>query len=255
MSEKKTLGYMPLHYGGSYFRESLMSVIDVCDKFVILYSAKPSYGHGTTVECPETEQELLDIALEVCGDKLIWHNHQFGNEGEHRGYIHTWAKDFSLILAVDSDEIFHTEELKKALKTAYEGDKRYYGIGRNEDGSGGYYNLWRSFNFACQDGFTPVRITNLKNESGEGVVNCTIYHFSCAQSEEIMRYKLLIHGHKDEIRPDWFEKVYLAWTPETPATPDGLHLVAKGLWQATAFSKETLPEYLKSHENYSKELI
>lgn len=248
INKPRVLTYFPIHYGKEYLACALQSVLEVSDKIVILYSPLPSYGFGTDVKCPETEEELLEIALKVCGDKLIWHKHQFGNEGEHRGYINTWSESYDLILAVDADEIFHTEELKVALQLAYEGKERFFGIA-------GYKNLWRSFNFACHDGFTPVRITNLHNESGQGVVPCTIYHFSCAQSEEIMRYKLLIHGHKDEIRPGWLENVYLNWTPQTPPTEEGLHLVAKGIWQATPFDKTTLPEYLKNHVNYNKELI
>lgn len=241
---------MPLHYGKEYLREALLSVIDLCDKFVIVYSSKPSYSHGTDVKCPETELELLDIALKVCGTKLIWHKHEFANEGEHRGHIYRYANHLKsdLVLSVDADEIFLTSELKVALETAYKSDKRYFGIG-------GYINFWRSFSFVAYDSFTPIRITNLHNQSGEGVLPCTVYHFSCAQSEEIMRYKLLVHGHKDEIRPRWLEDIYLKWTPENNF--GNLHLVSyiPALWNATPFPKDTLPTILKEHPNYNKYLI
>lgn len=243
----KVLTYCPLHYGVEYLACALQSILEVSDKIVILYSPLPSYGHGTDIQCPETEDELMKIATEVCGEKLVWHNQQFGNEGEHRGFIYQLAEGYDLVLAIDADEIFHEDELKVALQMAYKGDKRYYGIG-------GYLNFWRSFSWVCIDGFTPVRITNLHNESGEGVVPCTVYHFSCAQREEIMRYKLLIHGHKDEIRPGWFRDIYLKWTPGK-VVEHGLHLVAHNIWNATPFDKELLPECLKLHENYNKELI
>ena len=246
----RVIGFMPCHYGADYLKEALLSVIDLCEKFVIVYSSKPSYSHGTDAKCPDTEIELLDIALKVCGTKLIWHKHEFANEGEHRGHIYRYANHLKsdLILSIDSDEIFLTSELKVALETAYKGDKRYYGIG-------GYINFWKSFEWACYDSFVPIRITNLHNQSGEGVLPCTVYHFSCAQREEIMRYKLLVHGHKDEIRPRWLEDIYLKWTPENNF--GNLHLVSyiPALWNATPFDKTTLPQILKDHPNYNKHLI
>lgn len=254
MSRPKIIAYMPLHYGATYLKESLLSVIDLVEKIVILYSPLPSYGFGTDAVCPDTEAELKQIAELACEKKLIWETRQFGNEGEHRAFIYNYTKKYDICLAVDADEVMHTEELKKAIEVAYNGDKRYYGIGRNADGTGGYINFWRSFEWKCQDGFCPVRITNLKNKNGQGVVNCTIYHFSCAQSEETMRYKLLIHGHRDEIRPNWLEDIYFAWTPGS-IVEHGLHLVAYDIWVAEPFDKFSLPISLHSHPNFTKEII
>ena len=244
----RVIAYCPLHYGKEYLKESIESVIDLCEKIVVLYSPKPSYGFGTNVICPETESELYDIAFSVCGDKLIWVNKVFGNEGEHRSYIYNYTDGYDVLLAFDADEVYKTDELAVAIETVYKGDKQYYGIG-------GYINFWRSFSFACYDGFTPIRLINLKNELGEGVVPCTIYHFSCAQSKLIMIYKLLIHGHKDEIRPNWLQDIYLKWTPENQVFDKGLHLVAHDLWNTTPFDKNTLPDSLKAHPNFNVDLI
>ena len=77
----RIIAYVPLHYGAEYLRESLMSIIDIVDKIVIIYSETPSYGHGTNIPCPEKEMDLFPIAMEVCGDKLIWRKETFSNEG------------------------------------------------------------------------------------------------------------------------------------------------------------------------------
>ncbi len=248
MKKPRVIGYMPLHYGKDYLRESLLSVIDHVEKFVVIYSETPSYGHGTNVVCPEREIELFTIAMEVCGSKLEWRKEKFGNEGEHRGFIYNFTEGFDLVLAVDADEVFDQESLKAALQFAYEGDKRYYGIA-------GYINFWRSFSFACYDGYLPVRITNLHNpeNSGQGTAICKIYHFSCAQSKSIMDYKYIIHGHKDELRPDWLQNTYYRWTPEDNF--NDLHPVAIGLWNATYFDKNTMPDILKKHPNFNKHII
>lgn len=243
----KVICYSPLHYGKEYLRESLMSVISLVDKIVIVYSETPSYGHGTDVACPESEMELFNIAMEVCGDKLVWRKEKFSNEGEHRGFIYNFTEEFDIVLAIDADEVFHTEELKKAIDLAYAGDKRYYGIA-------GYLNFWRSFNNVLTDGFTPIRLTNLHNKSGEGVVPCTIYHFSCAQSEKIIRYKYEIHGHKNEIRLNWLEEIYFGWSLENNLK--FLHPTSLDIWgQVQPFDKNTLPDSLKQHPNFNKEII
>lgn len=249
----RVIGYMPLLYGRSFLRASLLSVINHVEKMVILYTDKPSYGFGTTLTNPDSEQELYAIAKEVCGDKLIWHKATSGNEGAHRGEIYQYSEGNDLILAVDSDEVFCETDLEKALIEAYNSDKRYLGIG---GGAGnGYINMWRSFNFACYDFYTPIRITNLKNASGEGVVSCKIWHFSTAQTVETTIYKLSIHGHKNEVRPNWLEEKFLQWNPHDAEKQIDLHLVAIGLWNATPYDKTQMPQYLKDHPFYNLEKI
>ena len=243
----RVISYMPLHYGMEYLKESLLSIIDIVDKIVVVYSEIPSYGHGTDIKCPEGEMELFDIAMAICKDKLIWRKERFSNEGEHRSFIYNFTEGYDVVLAIDADEVYNTSELKKAIQLAYDGDKRYYGIA-------GYLNFWRSFNYVLTDGFTPIRITNLKNESGEGVVPCTIYHFSCAQSEKIMFYKYEIHGHKNEIRENWLHGIYFSWTPENNIKY--LHPTSMDIWgEAIPFDKNKLPKSLKKHPNFNKTII
>jgi hypothetical protein len=93
----------------------------------------------------------------------------------------------------------------------------------------------------------------LHNGGGQGVVPCKVYHFSTAQSDEIMQYKLLVHGHKSEIREGWYEDIYKAWTPDNNFP--NLHLVAENLWNATWYDKDQLPELLKTHPNFNKYVI
>ena len=239
---------MPLLYGKNYLDASLRSVINHVEKMVILYTDKPSYGFGTSIPNPDSEAELKAIAERVCGDKLIWHKANSGNEGAHRGEIYQYTEGFDICIAIDSDEIFCEEDLAKAIIEVSKGDKRYYGIG-------GYINLWRSFSYAAFDGYTPIRLTNLHNESGEGVVSCKIWHFSTAQPISTMKYKISVHGHSDEIRKDWFEKTFLAWRPNNENLNKDLHIVAHGLWNACFYDKQQMPEYLKTHPFFNLEII
>lgn len=241
----KVLCYMPLHYGAEYLDAAIKSVHSFVDKIMILYTATPSYGFGTEVRCPESREELKEIA-ENASNKVVWKDCSFGNEGEHRRHIYKFSKGYDLVLAIDADEVFDQEDLPIALDQALNSNYRYLGVN-------GFVNFWRSFDYACYDGFRPVRITNLKNREGQGEVFCKVYHFSCAQKEEIMRYKYDIHGHKDEIRTDWLDDIFYKWEPDNNF--GNLHPVANDIWNTVPFDKQELPAILKSHKNFNKRLI
>ena len=153
-----------------------------------------------------------------------------------------------MCLTIDADEVFKEDEIENALNYAFTDPERYFGID-------GYKNFWRSFNHVCLDGFRPIRIENFNNDNGEQNINCklTIYHFSTCQREEIMRFKYGVFGHASEMKPNWLDNVYYRWTPANNFSD--LHCVSIGLWNAVEFDKTTLPEYLKTHANYNKEIV
>jgi hypothetical protein len=243
----KTLAYYPLHYGAEYLRESILSIEPCVDKIVILYTSRPSYGHQSGAQCPETEQQLKDIAL-ATSNKVQWENVSFNSEGDHRMYIWNFASGYDLILPVDADEVWDTEILRDSLRIAHtEKTGKYIGVSR-------FVNFWKSFNRICIDSFVPIRIYKVAgNEEIKGeAVDGLIYHFSCAQSDAIMRYKYAIHGHHDEIRTNWLEGTYFGWKEGDKF----LHPTSLNIWgEALPFDKETLPEVLKYHPNFNKEII
>lgn len=245
----KVLGFMSIHYGTEYLRESLLSVIDNVDIMVVAHTKKPSHGYEGTVDCPETEDEIFNICLEVAGSKLIWDSQEmYASESRHREFRYRFSDTFDLILTIDADEVFKSDEIPKALDYAFKNKERYYGID-------GYLNFWRSFNYVCKDGFRPIRIENLNAKNQLQNINCplTVYHFSTCQSEKIMRYKYKIFGHASEIKKGWLDDVHYTWTPENNL--QDLHPVSIGLWNAVPFDKNTLPEYLWKHDNFNKYLV
>lgn len=245
----KVIGFMTIHYGKEYLKESLLSIKDHCEKVVIAYSYKPSHGYSTSEVCPDSEDEIFNICNDTLGDKLIWDSYDnYGAENQHRRQIHNYSSGYDLVLTIDADEVFEAKELQSALEYAYNNPQRYYGIK-------GYVNFWRSFNWVCYDGFRPIRIENLNNHNQEQNLECplTIYHFSTAQSEPVMRYKYKIFGHASEIKTNWLDNIHYGWTPENNF--GDLHPVSIGLWNAVSFDKNTLPESLKQHPNFSKWII
>lgn len=246
----KVLGFCPIYYGIEYLAESLGSIVNHCDKVVVAYTHNPSHGHNTSIKCPDTREEIYSIASHVLGDKLIWdEQHSYPAENSHRNQIHKYSHGYDLILSIDADEVYKEEDLKLALEYAFKNGSRYYGLK-------GYINFWKSFNHACYDGFRPIRIENLHNINQSQDLNCplTVYHFSTAQSEKIMRFKYSIFGHANEIKPNWLDQTYFGWDKENNYLTD-VHCVAYNIWNPSPFDKNILPESLKNHPNYNKDVI
>lgn len=240
---------MTIHYAGDYLREALLSVVDHVDKMVIAYSMMPSQGHGSQLQCPDSEGYIFDICKDVLGDKLIWDRaDRYGAETEHRSVKYKYSEGYDLALTVDSDEVYKSDELQASFEYAYWGVDRFYGID-------GFVNFWRSFNYACYDGFRPIRLENLHRSQHTQDLNLkqTIYHFSTCQPEPIMRYKYNVFGHAHEVRKDWLNHCFYRWTPDKQF--GDVHCVALNLWNPEPFDKSVLPSYLKSHHNYNKELV
>lgn len=245
----KVLGFMTIHYGLEYLKESLLSIKDHVEGMVISYVHKPSHGFKTILDCPDKAEDIRKVCEEVLGNKLIWDEADFyGAENIHRSVVKKYSQGFDLILTIDADEVFEPTEINNALNYAYTHNERYYGIN-------GYLNFWRCFDYVCLDGFRPIRIENLNNYNSMQNLNCplTIYHFSTAQSKAVMEYKYSCFGHANEIKTDYLEKVFYKWTPENNF--GDLHPVSINLWNAINYDKNKLPEFLKKHPNFDKTLI
>ncbi len=241
----RVIGYIPLMYGAEYLEACIKSMSPFVEKIIVVYTDKPSQGHGTHVKCHETEEQLKEIAF-ASSNKIDWHKANFHTESEHRNYIMDYANGYDLVFTLDSDEVVEPLDIEQAFENALKSNARYIGIN-------GFINFWRSFNHVCLDGFTPCRIINLRNKSGQDNVNLRIYHFSTAQNIETVRFKWNVSGHKDELRRNWIDDIYLKWTPSNQF--GDLHPVAFNLWNAVGFDKNTLPYVLMSHVNFEKEII
>ncbi len=240
------LGYMILHYGKEYLEVALKSVAPFCDKVIVLYSATPSMGFTTRQRCPDKEQELKRIAL-ASGGNIVWHKVKAKTlETDHRKAVNQFILPrHKILVATDADEVWEEKSLLGALQAARDNP------GIKTFGISGYLNFWKSFNNVCVDRFTPIRITNISAKTGMLVIPATIYHFSCAQRDEVMKYKYRVSGHRNEIRGNWLE-IFRSWKQGDRF----LHPASKEIWEdAVPFEKESLPEALRKHVNFGKEVI
>lgn len=245
----KIAAYCPLHYGKEYLKEALESVSPMADRIVVLYTPKPSFGFRTDQPSPDSEEELRACCDSV-KSKLTWVSAQWYTEGQHRDAIFNLCPEADLILPIDSDEVWTPDALQSCLRVATASGTpvaRNYLIG-------GWRHYWRSLHWACTDVWQPVRIINPKGNGdfsiGAQDGQVAIHHLGYAQSSKTVGYKMSIHGHKNEIRPRWFEDIF----GEPNRTRD-LHPVVKDWWNAEKVVDESFPQSLRDHPNFGKAVI
>lgn len=251
----KVIGYTALRYGKDYLGYAIRSIIDHIDEYHVLYAANPSHGHWSDLPCPDSEEELHEIAWQAAGNKLQWHGGEWRYEGQQRDSILDYTADADVIISCDSDEIY-SEHLMNSINiyAATMAAKltlnpvRYIRVP--------FIHYWRSFNKCIlNDPAYPARLTFPKVLNGErtwdkfaGVVN----HMGYATTPAIMAYKWQIHGHKDELRHDvnWFKDVFMA------NRQYDCHPVGSEWWNPeTVNPLDYMPSWMREHPFYNKEVI
>ena len=242
----QVLAYSCLHYGKDYLSYAVRSVYNLVDRFAVLYSSHPSHGHKTMLPCPDSRDELRVAAYSHDPDgKVEWYDGDWWREGDHRMAVMEVWKGEDLILPVDSDEVWDFQTLETMLKFAYKHEAHDYLFSS-------FVHLWRSFGWACTDQMAPVRLIK---PTGSGTMYLPkvgqVYHFGYAQRPETVRYKWSIHGHRNELRPGWYEDVFSRW----PERKNDLHPTCKDIWNAEPFDKGKMPPLLRKHPFFGLEVI
>jgi hypothetical protein len=213
---------------------------------MVFYSPVPTHNSDVGVPCPEKREDLRQLA-DKASNKIEWHDVVVYGEGNHRREIFKYTAGYDLVLNADSDEVWDQWHLEKCLNEAINIDSRNIGVY-------GFVNFYRSFNWTVHDFFYPIRIHNLKSQNPEvKTVDGRVYHFGYAQREEMVRYKILIHGHRGEWKHNWLQNKFLNFNPETTKN---MHPCSEDVWlQADWYDKTALPDMLKSHPYYDKDII
>ena len=249
MNNPRIIAYMVAHYGKDYIPYALRSIVNHVSHVNIFYTPHPSHGHQTTAQCPETKEEIWQ-ASDIGSDKI--RRYELKNifyEGQQRDHAVELCKQegADLILVVDCDEVWPAEVLTQALEFVWiENKARQWLIN--------FTHLWRSFNWVCRDQGWPVRILDMRYNSGLAYVPKEfgdIYHFGYAVSNSIMAYKWKIHGHRDELRPGWFENKWLQWPPPPDCHPTN----SEGFWNPVPFDRDQLPSVLHDHPFFHLEKV
>ncbi|MHA2055359.1 MAG: hypothetical protein ACW99F_17405 [Candidatus Hodarchaeales archaeon] len=244
-----------LHYGKDYLSYALRSVyhsVDVCHVF---YTPTPSHGHNTNIPPIETKDELMQAAYAYDPEnKIKWYD-MLGlrHEGEQRDLAleTVEAAGAELVVVVDCDEIWPVELVSKAIDQIKYHHARNYLINM--------IHFWRSFEWACYDQGWPVRLIDLRQDNHTAYIDENIgriYHFGYATTDKVMNYKWQIHGHKNELRPNWFSTYWTAWPPVENCHPtNGRNEQGEPFWTPELFDKKQLPEFMRQHPFYDLEKI
>ncbi len=252
----RVMSYSIVHYGKDFLPYALKSVYPFVEKSYVLYTSHPSHGHSSELINPESRDEIMaSIPADQWG-KLTWVDTDgFWNEGPQRDYaVKTLTEaGADIILVTDYDEIHYPDVLEKMLKEVWDRN-----ISRNWLCN--MVHFWKSFNFACLDDGWPVRLIDTRHRTGTNYISPTdfgkILHFGYAIKNETMRYKLSLHGHKDELRPNWYEEKWLAWPPPKDCHPtNGIKQDGTGWWDPVPFDKALLPEFMRRHPFYNLDKI
>lgn len=247
--------YYPLHYGREYLAYSIRSIYDHIAKIFLVYSKRPTHGVMNRWPNPdwlEDLQEAVSSIRDVQG-KIEWHiGDYWGRETYHRefGAELVFLRDKAdICLNIDHDEIFDGDSLEEAIALAVGNKARRFRLN--------FIHLWRSFNWACTDQMMPTRLRK-RDGQGEEYLHLAkpVYHFGYAQRPELVDYKMSIHGHRVEFRQparDWFVQKFLAWRPDNGISD--VHPVVVDIWHPKPFDKWELPEIMREHPYWDREII
>lgn len=210
----KRISFTCLYYGKDWLAWAVKAAQEAVDEVHIIYTDRPSFGRGSSAQCPDTEDELKREAYRFLKKPLFWHRGNYPSEAAHRDAIYPIAKERGAgqILVVDADEVFEPDMAKAALQAA-EGQN---GICRMR-----FMHFYRSFRIVCHDPCMPVRILNLgpdgRPKPGEWYVTPQlrpVWHFGYVQTFPMMKAKWGgIHGHQAELKPNWMVEKYFNFHP------------------------------------------
>lgn len=238
------VAFTALHYGTDFLAWALRSVAPWVDRWVFAYAPQPSHGHGTDLDCPDTEGDLLDIVeANIGGTAFDWYRGDWRTEGEQRDFIYDVASDAGAIVVVDADEVWQPGAVPLAIWAAVTSGARACRVP--------FLHFWRGMDYYCQDAAMPTRVLVPSNPPGEGYLNAVpaVLHFGYAIRPEVMFYKWQIHGHLAEMTPErwaYWWPMYRDWTPERGQLTD-LHPVNVDYWNARAALPGLVPPLLDDH--------
>lgn len=241
-----------LHYGAEWLYWALRSVRPHVDEMVVSYTPFPSHSHATDVSCPESEDDLRAC---VEGLDVQWHTatQRFPHEGVQREHAVDICRQrgADIVLVVDADEVWDAITLQHALKTVCESPDKH------RSWRVPMHHFWRSTNWVCRDPAMPTRLLDLHSSNPvDGYIphrGLCVHHFGYAQSSEIVEYKWRIHGHKNEMRPRWFEDKFLAWDPTRPAFD--LHPTNKDFWNPASYDRSGHVHLIGDHPYFHMDKI
>lgn len=236
-----------LHYGAPYLDACIRSTEGLAEKHWVVYAERHNFPGNPTIPCPDTRDQLLEIAQRAGGDRLMWIDHPApGVDVVLRDH-----PEIDLMIELDSDEIAH-QDLAVDIKRRMESGDLMFQKYRLP-----FVHHWRSFRYACTDAQWPVRLYLQHAQVAETVFYPMpeparyVHHFGYVLPRVYMDYKWMLSIHRPELRPEWFEEIYARF----PERLTDLHPVSHELWNAQPFADGDLPAVLINHPYRYLEMV
>jgi hypothetical protein len=249
----KVVAYTALHYGRTYLKEAIRSIIDLVDEYYVFYSKVGSHGSQTKEPCPDTRESLFSSAYLAARNKMKWYDGVWARESDQRAEIHERCPGADVVVVLDADEIWSSAARDALINY----------IARYKDGeitsrriTFAMIHFWRSFYQGITDDLSaPPRVIFPKLKEDTSVIkepNARLLHFGYAQDIRTVYYKQLVHGHRPEWRNDinWFQDRFLV-NAQTDCHP-----VVKDLWNIRPIdARRLLPPMMMRHPNAQHTII
>jgi glycosyltransferase involved in cell wall biosynthesis len=192
------------------------------DRHVVLVSSQPWFGAARRDD--GTAQLAIDNGAEV-------HVKHWQDEAEQRNWGLTLLADFDYVLIVDADELYSPAAIKETLAVIDRDQDSYFRVAEMR-------TYWKTTDYVCAPPETweaPIIAVDPQRArfrlhrqvellSGDrpaaGKVPVTLHHMSWVKSDAKVREKVETFSHAMDIRPGWYENVWLKWTPETTEIGD-----------------------------------
>lgn len=229
-----------LHYGAPYLDACIRSSEGFAEKHIVIYTEQPNFPGSPSMPCPDTREQLFQIARTAGGERLVWIDHPEPGVGIALDLY----PQIRMAMELDSDEILHQDlgtDIKRRFEAGELTAKRYRLP---------MIHHWRAFRYGCTDGQWPVRLYLPYAERNDvdwyphTEPKRYIHHMGYAIPRAHMEYKWMLSLHKNEMRPEWWGEIY----DRFPERLTDLHPVSNnGFWNAEEIPDGELPAAFINH--------
>ena len=187
-------------------------------RHMVLVSSRPWFGNGVG-----KDDGTADVARKEGAEVHVQH---WRTEAEQRNWGLAQLREFDYVLIVDADELYSRTGIEAMIASMRRLREPYFRIREMR-------TYWKTTNYICApiEGWEapviavdPQRVTFYKQRqvkqitsaplSAAATLPATLHHMSWVKSDEKIREKIGSFSHAEHIRPGWYEKVWLPWTPE-----------------------------------------
>lgn len=221
------IGILTVAYREERFIKDCIRQFRGVGKHLCLISDTPWHG----------EKEPMDKTPEIAeneGAEVIISD--WVSEAKQRNWGVERLKDYDWILIVDADERYDKTSIDNLLKFLEEAELPAYGIGRLK-------TYWKTTDYVIdpeESGGLIVAIRPTVRFTDKRCIdsqwdflpkNIIMHHYSYVRTDNEIKRKLSTFEHACEIIPNWYNNIWLKWTPEMenlhPVNPSSFRKAVK----------------------------